>query len=103
MVLAADVKDLSGRMLLMANTEIVEKHLRVLRTWGIMGVEVLDEVDAELESASDIEPAPIPEHVSESIKGELDERFRGVDISHPFMKMLVELTEKNLVKQYLAK
>jgi len=40
MVLAADVKDRSGRVLLSADTEITEKQIRILKMWGITEADV---------------------------------------------------------------
>lgn len=40
MVLAADVHDRAGRMLLGAGGELTAKHLVIFRTWGVEEVEI---------------------------------------------------------------
>lgn len=42
MVLAADVRDGSGRMLLPGGAEVEEKHLKIFRSWGVGQVDVAD-------------------------------------------------------------
>ena len=98
MVLGEDVKDLSGRMLLKAGIEIEEKHLRILRTWGILGVTVRGE-DGDIEAVE--QAIELPEAVVEAIQKQLDERFLGIDVSSKVISVLVELARERLVKQYL--
>ncbi|HEC20225.1 MAG TPA: HDOD domain-containing protein, partial [Gammaproteobacteria bacterium] len=40
MVLAADAKHHSGRVLLAAGTELTEKHLKVFHTWGLTEADI---------------------------------------------------------------
>ena len=80
MLLGSDVKDLSGRMLLKSGTEIQEKHLKVLRTWGVMGVDVEGDIGA---SDQIVELCDMPPEVIAAIEGEIEERFSGVDVTHP--------------------
>ncbi len=40
MVLASDVHDRSGRMLLGAGAELTQKHLVIFRTWGVLEADI---------------------------------------------------------------
>jgi hypothetical protein len=101
MVLSADVRDLSGRMLLKSGTEIEQKHLKVLRTWGILGVEVVGE--GSLEAAEqDIAMRDLPPEILADIDAEIERRFIGVDTSHPVMAALVELVKVDLARTSLS-
>ncbi|MBF0611662.1 MAG: hypothetical protein G8345_07080 [Magnetococcales bacterium] len=42
MVVAKDVLDMSGRLLLGRATIVTEKHIKILKTWGITEVHVAD-------------------------------------------------------------
>jgi hypothetical protein len=42
MILAKDVKDLNGRVLLPANQEILLKHAKIFKKWGISQVFIVD-------------------------------------------------------------
>ena len=62
MVLAADVQDRQGRVLLREGMELNDKHIRMLKTWGINLIDIVGEAsdtlreanysDAEIEAAS---------------------------------------------------
>jgi len=41
MVVAAEVKDLNGNVLIHKGAEIEDKHERILKSWGISDVEIL--------------------------------------------------------------
>ena len=47
MVLAAEVRDMSGRLLLNKGQEIETQHLRILKIWGIAEVLVCEQPVAE--------------------------------------------------------
>lgn len=40
MLLAEDVRDQQGRLLMPAATELTERHLRAFQLWGIVGVKI---------------------------------------------------------------
>jgi len=42
MILAKDVKDLNGRVLLPANQEVLLKHAKIFKKWGITQVFIID-------------------------------------------------------------
>ncbi len=43
MVVAQDVRDLNGNILIYKGAEIEDKHERILKSWGISDVEILGE------------------------------------------------------------
>ncbi len=43
MILAKDVKDLNGRVLLPANQEVLLKHAKIFKKWGITQVFIVDD------------------------------------------------------------
>ena len=53
MVLAGDVHDRSGRMLLGAGAELTQKHLVIFRTWGVLEADIVGQGDDE-----GVEPIP---------------------------------------------
>lgn len=99
MVLGLDVKDLSGRMLLKSGTEIAERHLKILRTWGVTGVEVESDEDIAV-SDLDIQSGDLSPEITTAIEREIEERFVGVDLSHPVMVTLVDAVRCDLIKRY---
>jgi HD-like signal output (HDOD) protein len=42
MVVCSDVKDRNGRLLVAAGTRLTEKHIRIIRIWGVVEVEIED-------------------------------------------------------------
>ena len=53
MVLDQDVKDRSGRLLVRSGSELTERSLRVLRTWGVVEVRVLEDEQTRERQAVD--------------------------------------------------
>lgn len=88
MVLASDVRDRSGRLLLRGGTELNDRHLYILRTWGIIEVELAG-ADEDSES-----PGPangIAPELSSAIEGEITPRFRHADLTHPAVRELLRI------------
>ncbi|HLP00378.1 MAG TPA: hypothetical protein VK163_00025 [Opitutaceae bacterium] len=88
MKVGKDVVEASGQVLLRAGTEISEKHLRVLRSWGIQQVEIEgpkppDSEDTFLSRAS-------PELLDRA-QASVNERFRHTDPVHPAIAELMRL------------
>jgi hypothetical protein len=80
MVTGRDVVDRAGRVLVPAGTRLDERHLRVLKTWGIDAVEV--EVGAPPPSAA----RGLPPEERERVRA----RFRRADLAHPLVAELLE-------------
>ncbi len=99
MVLAKDIKDRSGRVLLAGGSKINEKHLRVFRMWGvteadIQGIEK-DELTANI--AARLDPLLL-----EEMENKTRERFLDANMENPFNKELFRLVTIRSVKQGCA-
>jgi hypothetical protein len=84
MVLAADIVDGGGRLLLPAGTTLTDKHLRYCQMWGVTEAEIHasnEETPAELPVA---DPARV-----EAARGAVLPRFRHVDQAHPVIDALL--------------
>ena len=87
MVLAAEVSDKSGRLLLGAGGVIEDKHLRIFRTWGI--------VEADIDGVAAAESSALPDNVTqeqlEQAKARLLPLYCHTDIEHPAISELLRL------------
>jgi hypothetical protein len=85
MVLAADVVDGAGRLLLPTGTTLSEKHVRYCQMWGILEAEI--QADAGDDGALDtsLDPARLA-----AATAELTPRFRQVDLDHPVIAALFQ-------------
>lgn len=89
MVLAADVLDRNGRVLLKTGLSINDKHLKILKQWGI--------IDADIQGVSreEITAAGV-QHLDQEALARAEERlgdiFRHTDREHPFTKELFRLS-----------
>lgn len=100
MVLAKDIKDISGRILLAEGSKINEKHLKVFRMWGITEADIQgiekDEVAANIVAQLD----PLLFQEAEQKNREL---FFNANMEHPFNKELFRLVTVRSVKRVRAK
>jgi putative nucleotidyltransferase with HDIG domain len=81
MVLADDVADVKGRLLLPKGKPIGPEHIRIFKIWGISRVHVIG-APGECETpAPAIDPARL-----ESVRRELEDRFRLADRTHPAVR-----------------
>lgn len=88
MVLAGDVNDCRGRLLICKGTVLTEKHLKICKMWGVVEADVNGVSPEEIyESAvSSFDPANI------ATAGEIvQERFRHADMGHPAIRELSRL------------
>lgn len=88
MVLASDVLDRSGRMLLGAGAELTQKHLIIFRTWGVL--------DADIEghgsdAAADQVPSDVDSLELAAVEQELMPHFRHTNPGHPAIAELIRL------------
>jgi hypothetical protein len=88
MLLAADVRDRNGRLLLKAGAELTEKHLYIMRTWGIVEVEIVD-VDGNQQVPAGA--VAIDPELWAGILAEITPIFRHSDLSHPAIKELLRI------------
>jgi hypothetical protein len=88
MTLGADVRDRSGRLLLGSGTELSERHLYILKTWGVVEVEITgtdeESIDPHFEKTID-------SAILARIEKEITPLFRYADNNHPAIKELMHL------------
>ena len=88
MVLASDVKDLSGRLLAAKGLKLSEGHLRLFETWGILEADIEGESSGDTyENAFvDLEPGLL-KTAEEFVR----RRFVHSDLDHPANQQLFQL------------
>jgi len=94
MLLAADVHDRNGRLLLGAGTELNDKHLYIFRTWGVLEADI-----AGIEEGSTPRPAEsIDPELLAAAEAEIKPMFRYTDPGHP---AIIELMHISTMKKVL--
>lgn len=83
MVLAADIVDGGGRLLLPGGTVLTEKHLRYCQMWGIVDAEIVGDEAAEDQAEATIDPARLAE-----VEALVGARFVHVSREHPAIEAL---------------
>jgi len=88
MILGEDVRDRSGRLLLGSGTPLTERHLYILRTWGVIEVDITGADDDSLDpnSANSIDSARWA-----AIEREIAPLFHYTDKSHPAVMELMRM------------
>ena len=96
MTLASDVLDRSGRVLLKSGLQVTEKHLTILKQWGITDADILgvnrDEINAKAIENFDRGLLTICEEEQRLV-------FSQVDMSLPFNQELFRLSVIRSVKR----
>ena len=97
MNLAGDVVERTGRVLLRAGTEITEKHLDILRKWGVTEVDTVGTTPEV--------PAGAPEAVDPAVLRAAEDKaqmlFRHTDREHPAIRELFRLCALRIARQSL--
>lgn len=88
-VLAKELRDINGRLLLAEGQKIKQKHIRILKIWGITEVDIVGET--EHGEASEKTGG---KQETENATGIAKEVFRHVDLTHPAMAELFRLSVK---------
>lgn len=88
MTLANDVLDRAGRLLLAAGVELSPKHLIVLRTWGIMEVDIVGVEESDQDNHL---PAEITHEQLDTAMAALAPLFQNCGTDHPVMRELLRL------------
>ncbi|MDA1109181.1 MAG: hypothetical protein O3A78_05105 [Nitrospinae bacterium] len=88
MVVARDVKDLHGRLLVPAGAKTSAKHLNVLKIWGVS--EVFINGDSKLEKKADPLDALDPRQ-RKQIEEEMQTLFCRHDLNDPVIKELMDI------------
>jgi hypothetical protein len=87
MVLASDVRDRSGRMLLKAGAELTQKHLVIFRTWGVLEADIAGQGGQTADQIpADVEPLQLA-----AAEDALEPLFRHTNRSHPAVIELMRL------------
>lgn len=87
MILAVAVTDRSGRRLLAAGAEITQKHVRMLRTWGVLEVDV----EGRNDDGREVVAGEISAEELKRAAEQLETLWRNVDLDMPMMKELFRL------------
>ena len=89
MVLASDVHDRSGRMLLGAGAELTQKHLVIFRTWGVVEADIAGQGSEE--AVDQAQPADVDPLELAAVEQELALLFRHANRAHPAIVELMRL------------
>ncbi len=100
MVVAVNVQDRSGRLLLGAGSAVQEKHLKIFRAWGV--VEVAVHIDSAGSEDGNSEPAIDPELWTQ-VKQDMTGFYVHTDSDHPAIKRLFDLCVERIARQRPAK
>ena len=88
MKVGKDVVEASGQTLLRAGTEITEKHLRILLSWGVQQVEIEGEKPPDNEDNLLAKATPA---MLDRAQASVGERFHRADPAHPAVAELMRL------------
>ena len=88
MVLAGDVQDRSGRMLLGAGAELTQKHLVIFRTWGVLEADIAGQGNSEPADQIPVDVDPLELAAAEQA---LTSLFRHTNRAHPAIIELMRL------------
>lgn len=99
MVLAGDVTNRHGTILLKAGSVLSAKDILILKTWGITEIDV-EGVDRDKVQQREMES--LSPEVLEKIEGELAELFPEV-ADNPIMQELYRITRKFKLKDALSR
>jgi hypothetical protein len=96
MILAGEVKDRNGRVLLAAGQEITEKHLKIFKTWGVTDANIqgASQEDMVAQDLAEVDPE-IHRQAEESTLA----RFKHAGTTHPGMKELARLATMRRVRE----
>lgn len=99
MVLASDVQDRNGRMLLGAGAELTQKHMVVFRTWGITEVDIagIDYAETEAPLPAEVDPEAVA-----AAETALLPHFKHCGLEHPALKELLRLAAIRKVQHGLC-
>jgi hypothetical protein len=99
MVLASDVYDRSGRLLLGEGAELNQKHLVIFRTWGVLEADIVGQGGSDAADAvpSDVDPAQL-----EAARAALAPLFKYSNTDHPAIAELLKLAALRKVQHGTA-
>lgn len=100
MVLAADIVENHGQVLLTAGSTITEKHIDIFRTWGIPEANITNVDEEEIARSETLELDP---ELLKAAQQRADELFKFYDLELPAAKKLMQMFVKNEVAQMADK
>ena len=100
-VVAQNVLDLSGRLLVPAGTALTAKHLRAFKIWGIEKVAIASAEDSAEPDRSVIPRDANPEEL-EKARATATERFRFAPTNLPAMALLYDLCVARILRRTAA-
>lgn len=95
-VVAVDVKDRSGRILLKADSVLTEENIKIIKSWGVVEIDVNGDL---AEAALDDEMMTVQPEELQQIELGLSQRFRFLNRSHPFIGELYEICLERRLKE----
>jgi hypothetical protein len=95
MILADDIKDRNGRVLLAGGSKISEKHLRVFRMWGVTEADIqgIEREELAANIVAQLDPSLLKE-----AENETRERFYHLKMDDPFIMELFRLLTLRIVR-----
>lgn len=97
MVLADDIYDFQGRFILGKGVELNEKHLRIIKTWGLTEISIVDEEGPP--PAVPEADSPYPQ-LTQRIEDYLRSRLRFNNFDNPVITELVRCCSTRLLKSH---
>jgi hypothetical protein len=88
MILADDVRDQNGMLILSQGKSISEKYLRTFKSWGITEINI----EGTIEEDDKAGPEKNEENIPVEVKEKVDDLFRFTDKQHPAIAELMELS-----------
>ncbi len=85
MILAKDVQDTNGRVLLRGGMALTERHIRIMKTWGVVDADIKDtsSQEAEDKSMAQLDPALL-----KKAEVKADQLFQRSNLNHPVVHEL---------------
>ena len=98
MKIASPVRNKNGMILIPADTQLTEKHIQTIKSWGIQSVEVTGGASQGADDTSVVSMAPA---ARAELKREIDEMFEGV-LDNPVMRVIRRNAIQQLVQRRLV-
>jgi hypothetical protein len=94
MVVSDDVVHANGRVLLRADSELTEQHIKIFKTWGILkvGIKSADSDSEQLAKRHAADAINAVEHKQRVL-------FQHCDLAHPFVAELFRLSVQKELEQ----
>ncbi len=96
MVLADDLRDRSGRLLIGKGTALTEKNIKVCKIWGVIEADIagISQEDISSERLKQFDPETL-----EAVEQVVRKRFIHNDLNHPAIRELLRICTLDKVKQ----